>query len=797
MKLLRDSFTARQMRARPLATFSVAYLLGLIAAFKWRPALAACVGAALAVLAGYAAIRIHGRRMAALLMLFALLAGMARMVWHLQSIPQVHTQYSVQLVGRIVSEPYTNPNTGRVISRFRLESIDGDPSELVVRLYLRGDAEALKAIEYGQQLSTVAHIWESDPVTNPYEFDFRLYLQRNGMPAYATAKIEDVQILSATQDLNSAFIHLRKVISTRIDALFPQNAGLVRALILGDRTQMSEEMREALNETGTAHLVAISGLHVTTLAMMLSVLFRRILPRKAADALTLALLIFYGGLIGFGASFVRALIMFAIFSFAPIAGYPSDGITRLCAAMLGMLIVNPMDILDGGFVLSFSASAGIILLNQPLSALFGVKRLLNFRPPANPIARLARRAAAYFPGLLCTTIAAQLATLPAVIAYFGVQSVVSVPINLICVPLCMLGFPIALAALMISVFSMPAAVIIAACAEGLFTLMVDMARWGATLPVTGVRIGRYPAPLIFAHGAVMLAASNLSRMAECRRRFIPLLLVLLAGVSTAMTYVTSLGFSIVFLDAGQADCAIVRTQGHTYMIDVGDTYTPAGDYLSATCLRLDGIFLSHPHQDHAGGLEDVLEAIRPEVIYVPEGWFDYEDISQAVLDGMAMAEEMDIPIVELRAGDSMALSRDTCLTVHSPAAGQRPREVNDLSLLVSVTYGNQTALFTGDLSADGEPQAVPDADILKVAHHGSAKGTSADFLEMTTPETAVICVGENNFGHPSPDTLEKLDAAGARILRTDRCGAILMKLRPDDTWRIETYLPMEESYDLE
>ena len=164
---------------------------------------------------------------------------------------------------------------------------------------------------------------------------------------------------------------------------------------------------------------------------------------------------------------------------------------------------------------------------------------------------------------------------------------------------------------------------------------------------------------------------------------------------------------------------------------------------------------------------------------------------------MAMAEEMDIPIVELRAGDSMALSRDTCLTVHSPAAGQRPREVNDLSLLVSVTYGNQTALFTGDLSADGEPQAVPDADILKVAHHGSAKGTSADFLEMTTPETAVICVGENNFGHPSPDTLEKLDAAGARILRTDRCGAILMKLRPDDIWRIETYLPMEESYDLE
>ncbi len=110
---------------------------------------------------------------------------------------------------------------------------------------------------------------------------------------------------------------------------------------------------------------------------------------------------------------------------------------------------------------------------------------------------------------------------------------------------------------------------------------------------------------------------------------------------------------MVFLDAGQADCAIVRTQGHTYMVDVGDTYTPAGDYLSATCLHLDGIFLSHPHQDHAGGLEDVLTVMRPEVIYVPAGWFEQTDISQAVTDGMEMAQSMGIEIVELSVGDGL------------------------------------------------------------------------------------------------------------------------------------------------
>lgn len=785
------------MHARPLTSFAVCYLLGLIAAFNFRLLFLPCILLCLLALTGYIIIRIHGRRQAAVLMLFALLLGMGRMAFSLENFPQFETRYSANIVGKIVSEPYTNPETGRVISRFHLESIDGEAADMTVRLYLRGDEAALSAIDYGQHLSATAHIWKSDPVTNPYEFDFDLYLQREGTPAFATAKIEDVQILDGERDIQSVFIGIRRGMSHRIDRLFPDNSGLVHALILGDRTQLSEDMRQSLNETGIAHLISISGMHVTTLAMLVSFLLTLFLSRKASVSVTLIFLLFYGGLIGFSASFVRALVMFAVFSFAPFAGYPSDGITRLCTAMLITLIFKPLNILDAGFVLSYASAAGIILLTPPLNNLMGITPLLHLKPLPNPFLQWLRNGLIYFPKLICASIAAQLVSLPAVIAYFGVQSVISAPINLVCVPLCMIGFPLAIGALIISIVFMPLAAFVSSCADNLFSCLIFTAAWGASLPITVIRIGRYSAPLVLVHSAIIFASSNLSLIKERYRKFIPMALILVAGFASLLTHSQSLGFSITFLDADQADCAVIRTQGHTYLVDTGDTYTPAADYLSATCLHLDGIFLSHPHQDHAGGLEDILAIFKPDAIYIPAGWYEQENISQAVLDGMAIAEKMNIPIEELSVGDELSLSRDTTSTIYSPDKDNLPDSANDISLLMAITHRDKTALFTGDLSMNGEPDIIPDADILKLAHHGSDKATSAVFLERTAPEIAVISVGENNFEHPADITLKKLDNVHAQVLRTDHCGAITLRLKSDDTWQIKTYLPQEEYNDLE
>ena len=779
-------FALRQVRSRPLACFAVAFLLGLLLRKRMSIPTFACALLLVASAASAVALRKRRRALAALLLLTGLLAGMARMGLALDAIRPMETQYSAELVGRVISEPFTNPDTGRRICKFETETVRGEPSDLRLRLYLRGEPEPLDAIAYGQRLRLVGHIWAADPVTNPYEFDFGAYLNRQGLDAYATAKIEDVAIEGETRDLQSRIVEIRQAVSRRIDALFPNNAGMMRALVLGDRSLLGDELRDSLSRSGTAHLISRSGLHVTVLSALMAFLLGRFMSRRYANLITVLLLIPYGALIGFTAPFVRALTMFARLSFAPIAGHPSDSVTRLCVAMLGWLMVKPLYIDDAGFVLSFSASAGILLLTPPLTQLFGIAALRRRKPSPDPLKRFFRRAALYVPTLLCASLAAQLTTLPAVIGFFGVQSVVSVPFNLICVPLCMVGYILGLLALLLSVVSIPAALIVAHAPDALFSWLVSVTRFSNEIPSANVRIGRYPFALTMVHWMIVIAASDLSKLRVQWRRLLPLGLAGVAALSSLMVFMLAWRYSIVFLDAGQADCAVLRSRGHTLMIDVGDTYTPAADYLNATCLHLDGVLLTHPHQDHAGGLSDVLASFKPDAIYVPKGWFDVEEVAPAVLEGIEKARSMGVEIVELSTGDSVQLSEAARLDVYSPDGMELPKEVNDMSLLTLVTCEGQRALFTGDLSMAGEPEVIPDADVLKVAHHGSNKGTSERFLEAATPEIAVISVGENNYGHPGEDTLEKLANAGAEVFQTRRCGAITLTWR-GGAWHVETY----------
>lgn len=786
-------FVKRQALARPLACFAAAFLIGLVIEKRHTLPTTVCF-IALAASAGLLyALRKHRRARAAFILLLGIAAGMARMGVALDAIPAVETRYSVEMTGRVVSEPFTNTDSGRCICKFAIDTVNGEPSSLHVRLYLRGDdAAALEGVEYGQRLRLTGHIWAADPVTNPHEFDFGDYLNRQGLDAYATAKIENVEITAAERDLYSIVIDARRAVSRRIDILFPTSAGMKRALVLGDRSLLGDELRDALSRSGTAHLISISGLHVTLLAAMIALLLGSVMPRRRARLIAILLLIPYGALIGFTAPFTRALVMFALFCLAPSAGRLSDGVTLLGAAMLVWLGIRPLDIGDAGFALSFSASAGILLLMPTLTRLTGIDAVRQRKPSPDPLRRAARRAALYLPQLLCASVAAQLMTLPYVIASFGVQSVVSLPFNLICVPLCMAGYVLGVLALMLSVVSLPLAALLARLPDTLFTWLAAITAYGARIPAATVRVGRYPFALLLMHWAVALTVSDLSRISLHRRGWMFAAFVGVACLSTLLTFLGAWRFSVTFLDAEQADCAVVRARGHTVLVDAGDTYTPAADYLNATCLNLDAVVLSHPHQDHAGGLNDVLDSFTPGVVYVPKGWFDVAEVAPAVSEGVERAREMGVPIRELAAGDVVSLSNDMTLTVFSPTGGAPPESVNDMSMLALISFDGESILFTGDLSAEAEPEVIPDADVLKVAHHGSSKATSARFLEACSPEIAVVSVGENNYNHPSPDTVARLAQCGADVYLTRSSGAVTATWTGEG-WRIDTYLEASDA----
>ncbi|MBQ3425328.1 MAG: DNA internalization-related competence protein ComEC/Rec2 [Clostridia bacterium] len=694
---------------------------------------------------------------------------------------------SAEMRGRVSSEPFINPQTQRCVFRFDLDTVNGEASDLRVRLYIRSDDGApMEHIEYGQQLHLTGHLWAPAPVTNPDEFDFGAWLYRQGMDAYATAKVEDVAVTGTDRDLVSGIIQIRRSLSGRIERLFGKSAGIMQALVLGNRSMLSDELRTAMSRSGVAHLISISGLHVTVLAGLLAFILSLFMPRRIASVAAAALLIPYGAMIGFTASFTRALVMFAVLSFAPIAGLPSDPVTRLCAALLGWLLVDPLSIADAGFVLSYSATAGILLLMSPLMDLLGVKALSARAAKSSPVSGALCRLAVYLLTLLAASLSAQLATLPAVVAFFGVQSVLSVPFNLLCVPLCMLGYLTGLAAILISFLPLGLAFPVAAAADYLLGLLLKIVRLSSLIPTAAIRIGRYPPLLAVLHGVILFAASDLSLLRPGIRRFLPIAIIAIAALSSSLILIHTWRTAVVFLDAGQADCAIVRSKGHTFVVDTGDTYTPVGDYLNATCLHLDGILLTHPHEDHAGGLSDILSSFRPDAIYIPKGWFEVEDIAPSIADGIRRAQEMGVPIREVIAGDSIKLSDGIRFDIFSPLGGAVPEDVNDLSILALAECSGKRVLFTGDLSTVGEPVIIPDTDVLKVAHHGSSKATSTRFLAACTPEIAVISVGENNYGHPAQTTLDKLNACGARIFETLQSGAITMTLR-QGAWQIDTF----------
>lgn len=767
-----DLFT-RLIRTRPLLLAAVLYLVGCIAAYTMHiPVEIECAGIAVFLILA-ALLRNHRRRIAAAMLLLAFIPlGAVRFdaAWNANSpLPE---QKKAVLSGRICQTPVWNAETERTICVLDDFSIDGSAQRGKIRLYLRGDTELLQLMQLGQQLQCEAHIWEADGASNPGQFNFSNYLRINGLRGYATAKIEETRFSEPSYRFSDWPERICSVIGGRIAALFPENARLARAFLLGDRSELSEDERTSYSVSGAAHLLAISGMHVSVLASFLSLLFSRILGRKKAFWVTVFCLLLYGALIGYSASLFRAILIFIIFSAAPLAGRYSDAPTRLGAAMLLYLLFFPLAILSSSFVLSYCASAGIIFLYPSLTRLFRADEYLRKHTDVGFVSLFTKRLPRFCLQTLLFTLAAQLATLPAAVHYFGTQPVWSILVNLIAIPLAMYAYILAIIA--VCTGFPPLGLL----SDFLFSLLSDCVRFFGNLPFTAIGIARFPAWLVLICAICFIGASELSRLPEKLRRFLPLAVLPAILISNICSYSTSSETSIVFLDAGEADCAVIRSDHHIYLVDTGDDYSPAADYLSAMNYHVDGIFLSHPHADHCGGLMDILAVDIPDTIYISENWDNLEK-DEGVSEAIAEASARGAEIVRLHSGDSISLSDKTLLEVLSPTAGFPANSANEDSMMLRISHGSCSAVFTGDMPAELAAGRVGDTDILKIAHHGANDSLNAALLMETSPSVAVIPVGYNNYGHPTDKTLKLLRAASVETFRTDLHGAITCRMNAD------------------
>ena len=572
----------------------------------------------------------------------------------------------------------------------------------------------------------------------PGGFDRRAWLRGRGV----RAELREVRLLEH-RPLPSGLRD--RVRANLLAGLTPEAAALARALTLGERGALGEDVG-AFRRAGLAHALALSGLHVGILVGFF-VLLAAPLGRGRYLA-ALALLVGYLALVGPSPSLVRAALMAAVWLLARAAGLVELPLTALLALALGVhLAVAPYAVWSLSFQLSYLAVLGIAL----------VLPLLPQRP----------RWKAWLFGALGLTLAAQAATLPLVLDRFGYLPLASPLANLVLLPLVGLLVPLGFLKAALPALSG----LLAAPLNLIAELLLAGTRFFARLP--GLHWGAVDA------GGYALYYLALTPLVLAGHRFLRLRTALALAATATLAAAMSAGAvrpDVRFLDVGQGDAALVRLPGGVeILVDAGHAWDARPLARALAALGVDDLDLAvgtHPDADHTGGLPELLGLVPVGALALgPPKPADALDARTR-----AAARAKGVPVLEAHRGSVLRVGGAELRFMHPPAAA--PGEDNDRSLVFLLTYRNRRLLFTGDAPAR-HARAWPPApvDVLKVAHHGAANGTSDALLRRFRPRLAWIGVGPNAFGHPDPEVLARLAAWNVRVLRADRDGSVRLPLR--------------------
>lgn len=564
---------------------------------------------------------------------------------------------------------------------------------------------------------------------------------------------------------------VRDVIGSLFDA---QSAGLITALLTGDRALLDPALREKLSVTGIYHMVAVSGMHVAILIGIVRALCRK--RRVLTAAIGLPVLAFFTLMTGAAAGTVRAALMLSILLLAPLLRRENDSPTTLGFAALLILLVNPYELASVSFQLTFCATAGILLFSGRFMDLL-VKPREKSQSKAVMLLRELWYAVA---SILSVTLAAQLATLPLNMWYFGQISVISPLTNLLTSFVVTILFALGLLSTMLGFVWPVLALPFCFVAQHLVAYVYGVVDLLSKLPFAALYTVT-PYAFIFLL-FLYLAAVILFCSKERPRIAIPAAcigLVLSVCVVMAAVQLRLPAFSFTMIDVGQGQCLLCESEGQTLMIDCGgDSDAIAARAAVARIAtmgtrKLDSLVLTHYDMDHAGGAAILLELLDVGTIYAPDTWDDYG--LRAEIE--AAAERAGTKFVAVRDEMQLLTLGGGEVTVYPPVAYTTD---NETCLAVLCSFERYDILVTGDMNEASEQlllmlYELPDLEVFVAGHHGSKHSTSALLLEVLRPELVLVSVGENSYGHPADETINRILSFDAQVRRTDEEGSIIIR----------------------
>ena len=694
-------------------------------------------------------------------------------------------------------------------------------------------ASVIPHMAYGARVRLMAKLRLPRNFHNPGAFDYESYLHGLNISTLASVKSEDIEVIQGTS--GSRLGYWRSRVRNSILQHIHQNglwskedAAIFSAMIMGDDSLLLRDVREEFQQTGVYHLLVVSGMNVALLALAIFWLARRLrLPEWPATLLTIALSVFYAYIAGMGVPIMRAVLMLSLFLVARLLYRDRSGLNATGFAALVVLALSPAALFQPGFQLTFLALLAITGISLPIlertsapyrSALkhldttgydLGLEpKLAQFRLDLRLVAgrlqqfvgeRAARiivtGAAAAVLGLsellLVSAITQAVLVLP-MRAYFHRAAILGVPANILVLPLAGLMLNTGVAAIALSYVSLPFARLAATLAAGSLHWTLGCLHFLAHFHVAQWRVSDPTVLLaLVAFVGILLAffAVRKQRAVALAGLFALFLSAAIVALHHAAAHIEGGKLEITAIDVGQGDSLLVISpEGKTMLIDGGGSIGPVrsefdfGEDVVAPYLwsrgldHLDVIALTHAHGDHIGGLPRIIEDFHPS-----ELWVGINPQATALLQLYKVADENHVAIRQHVAGDELGWGGTKIRVLSPPADWQpKPQPKNDDSLALLIGYGDTRALLAGDLEKKMErfiASESPRADLLKVAHHGSATSTTPELLDAVHPQFAVISAGyHNSFGHPRQVVLDRLQAAQVRTYRTDLQGAVTFLL---------------------
>lgn len=634
---------------------------------------------------------------------------------------------------------------------------------------------------------------------NDGQFNQKQYYRSIGI--FYKISASKVSVISHGSSYDKLINRVKATMTDSFSSIMSDNdAAVMSAVVLGDKSDMDKDYYELYQQSGIAHLLAISGLHVSFVGMALYQILRKsgftCLPAFGA---ALCFLAAYGVLTGNGVSARRAVIMCVVRMGAEVVGRYYDTLSSLSLAAILLIAENPYVIVNSGFLLSFLAILGICVMVPPVTGL--IKPAMDnwcdsVYFDASALAVNARKAVRWFVMSLATSAAISLFTLPVILYSFFEVPVMGVLLNVFVIPLMSLVLFTGITGGVAACVSRAAGTFLIGGAHYVLQFYEMLCRLTGELSFNRLCLGRPSMLRIVIYYVCLVGGiyllSFLKERKLCGRAGV---LVYLVTIAVVAGYRRNDGFVVHMIDVGQGDGIYVQCDSLNMLFDGGSTdISSVGKYRIYPFLRshgvscIDYVFVSHTDNDHINGIAELMDmtdaSFKIGTLVMPRVDEKIADDNYAAL--IAAANDKNVRIVYAAAGTFAIEKGKLAVSCVSPYTDEKYADVNSASAVYLLEYDAFDMLMTGDMTKESEEillkrqseqersvRNISKINVLKTAHHGSKTSSSTSFIGEVSPDVALISCGiDNRYNHPSPETLDTLEAAGCEVYETDVNGQI-------------------------